>query len=87
MVYRYDDEEWDNIIAKDPEWSRDETDYLLDLCDTFKLRFVPIADRYEVRGSQISQTSWIQYCHGSWVTSAGLCCSARCSQGMMYAKH
>ena len=48
MVYRYDEEEWDNIIAKDPEWSRDETDYLLDLCDTFKLRFVPIADRYEV---------------------------------------
>ena len=48
MVYRYDEEEWENIIVKDPAWSRDETDYLLDLCEAFKLRFVPIADRYEV---------------------------------------
>ena len=34
----------------DPEWSRKETDYLLDLCELFRLRFIHIADRYQVCG-------------------------------------
>lgn len=48
MVYRYDDEEWDNVIVKDADWTREETEYLLGLCEQFQLRFLIIADRYEV---------------------------------------
>ncbi len=45
---RYNDEEWSNLIAADPDWTREETDYLLDLCEQFALKFFVIADRYEV---------------------------------------
>lgn len=48
LVYRYDEEEWRNVILPDPDWSREETDYLLDLCELFRLRFVHVADRYQV---------------------------------------
>lgn len=48
VVVRYNEEEWNNVIARDPNWSRQETDYLLDLCQAFDLRFMVIADRYEV---------------------------------------
>lgn len=48
LVYRYDDEEWENVVTKDPDWSREETDYLLGLCDLYDLRFFVISDRYEV---------------------------------------
>ena len=34
---------------RDADWSRKETDYLLDLCQRLDLRFMAIADRYEVR--------------------------------------
>jgi hypothetical protein len=30
------------------DWTRDETDYLLELCERFDLRFIVIADRYDV---------------------------------------
>lgn len=48
-VSRYNDEEWSNLIAADPEWTREETDYLLDLCEALALKFFVIADRYNVR--------------------------------------
>lgn len=48
LVYRYNDEEWKNVVAPDQDWSREETDYLLGLCDAFDLRFIVIGDRYEV---------------------------------------
>ena len=48
LVHRYNDEEWENVIAKDPDWTRDETSYLLDLCEQLDLRFLVVADRYEV---------------------------------------
>ena len=48
IVYRYNEEEWENVIVKDPDWSREETDYLLSLCDQLELRFLTINDRYEV---------------------------------------
>ncbi len=47
QVYRYDDEEWQNVVARDADWDRAETDYLLSLCEQFDLRFLVIADRYE----------------------------------------
>lgn len=51
-VFLYDDEEWESLIEADPGWSRAETDYLLDLCRRFDLRFLVIADRYQVRGRE-----------------------------------
>jgi len=47
-VYRYDDEEWQNVVARDADWDRAETDYLLSLSEQYDLRFLVIADRYEV---------------------------------------
>lgn len=45
----YTDEEYNNLLAAmDPRWSRAETDYLMDLCVQFDLRFNVIADRYQV---------------------------------------
>lgn len=60
LVHRYNEEEWNNVIAKDPAWSREETDYLLDLCEALDLRFLVIADRYEVHpfgGSKCAPSS------------------------------
>ena len=47
-VFRYDEEEWEHLVEAEPGWSRAETDYLLDMCERFELRFLVIADRYEV---------------------------------------
>ena len=47
-IFKYDDDEWDNVLVKDPAWTRGETDYLLELCELFDLRFLIIADRYAV---------------------------------------
>lgn len=46
-IVRYDDEEWEALIAEDPNWSREESDYLLDLVQRMDMRWVAIADRYE----------------------------------------
>ena len=43
------------MLVRDADWSREETDYLLDLCQRLDLRFMAVADRYEVsldNGSQ-----------------------------------
>ena len=49
---RYDDEEYANIIKASEgsgvDWSKQETDYLFELCERFDLRFPVVADRYEV---------------------------------------
>ena len=49
QVFRYSDEEYTQLL-KDDDWSREETDYLIDLCDEYDLRFIVIADRYEWAG-------------------------------------
>jgi DNA methyltransferase 1-associated protein 1 len=52
----YTDEEYDlylqgkiliYIANPDPEWSKEETDYLWSLCADFDLRWIIITDRYE----------------------------------------
>jgi len=53
QIYRYDGEEWLNVISRDNAlvgmgWTKEETDYLLDLLEQFDLRFVVVADRYNV---------------------------------------
>lgn len=71
-VARYNDEEWEHLIDPEPGWSREETDYLLDLCELFDLRWLVIHDRYEVMGAR----------RGGWRQRAGRdsrvvrCCAA-----------
>ena len=45
-VLRYNDDEWVNLIAAEPGWSREETDLLLDLAERLDLRWTVIADRW-----------------------------------------
>ncbi|CAG9463965.1 unnamed protein product [Pedinophyceae sp. YPF-701] len=44
-VVQYNDEEY-NSLLQDPDWTREETDHLLELCRQFGLRFVVVADRW-----------------------------------------
>lgn len=45
-ILKYDNEEWAALIAEDPNWTREESDYLLDLVQRMDMRWVAIADRY-----------------------------------------
>lgn len=46
----YSDGEYE--VLKDPDWSREETDFLFDLCREYDLRFIIIWDRYEFPGGK-----------------------------------
>lgn len=43
---RYTDDEYNGIL-RNPDWTREETDYLMDLATEYDLRWVVIADRYD----------------------------------------
>lgn len=49
-VPRYTDAEYEHLAEPDPEWTREETDYLFELCREYDLRFPIIWDRYEYPG-------------------------------------
>eukprot|EP00210_Caulerpa_lentillifera_P000336 g329.t1 len=54
-VVSYSQSEWDRYIAPlSIYWSKEETDYLLELCRQFSLRFVVIHDRYSWRNGERS---------------------------------
>lgn len=60
QIFRYDGEEWLNVISRDNAlvqmgWTKEETDYLLDMLEQFDLRFVVVADRYNVSSCTLSQ--------------------------------
>lgn len=65
MVFKYDDEEWANLVPPDPAWTREETDYLLDTCAVYQLRFLVIADRYDVSVCCYSCFLTLQCCAGT----------------------
>ncbi|KAL4197724.1 hypothetical protein AMTRI_Chr04g189720 [Amborella trichopoda] len=44
-IVRYTDEEYEKYLT-DPNWTKEETDQLFDLCEQFDLRFIVIADRF-----------------------------------------
>lgn len=44
-VVKYSDEEYEKYLV-DPNWTKEETDQLIDLCGRFDLRFIIIADRF-----------------------------------------
>ncbi|KAL8758713.1 MAG: hypothetical protein Q9199_001290 [Rusavskia elegans] len=50
----YSDEQYDAQL-KNEDWTKDETDYLVDLAYEFDLRWVVIADRYDYQPPQIMQ--------------------------------
>ena len=50
----YNDEEYTSMLSDDPQWSREETNHLISMCERFDLRFVIIADRYEWQGRRRS---------------------------------
>lgn len=43
---RYSDDEYNRLLRSD-DWSREETDYLMDMVSEYDLRWVVIADRYD----------------------------------------
>lgn len=49
---RYTDEEYTQRLKSD-DWSRQETDYLMDLVEEYDLRWVVIADRYDYQADQV----------------------------------
>jgi hypothetical protein len=57
-ILRYNDEEWEHLIDPEPGWSREESDYLLDLCALLDLRWLAIADRYEVIWGCLGCLGW-----------------------------
>ncbi|KAL1971548.1 hypothetical protein VTN31DRAFT_2169 [Thermomyces dupontii] len=51
---RYTDEEYNRHLKSD-DWTREETDYLMDLVEEYDLRWVVIADRYDYKPQQTSE--------------------------------
>lgn len=49
---RYTDDEYNQRLKSD-EWTRQETDYLMDLVEEYDLRWVVIADRYDYEPQEI----------------------------------
>jgi DNA methyltransferase 1-associated protein 1 len=49
---RYTDEEYTQRLRSD-DWSRQETDYLMDLVEEYDLRWVVIADRYDYQAEDV----------------------------------
>ncbi|XP_076892971.1 SWR1-complex protein 4-like [Bidens hawaiensis] len=49
-VIKYTDEEYEKHLT-DPEWTKEETEELFELCERFDLRFVVIADRFSTSRS------------------------------------
>ncbi len=51
-IFRYDDDEWNTFLAADSSWTREETDYLLDLVESLDVRWLAITDRYSFPGGR-----------------------------------
>ncbi len=87
QLLKYNDEEYEHLINPDSkDWSRHETDYLMDLCERFDLRFIVIHDRYDVRaqphrGPQGHRVRLPRRGHGKQSSlSSWWCASWRCAQ-------
>ncbi|KAI9805558.1 MAG: hypothetical protein M1825_000809 [Sarcosagium campestre] len=46
-IPEYTEREYDVHLRDDDDWSKEETDYLMELCRDFDLRWIVIADRYD----------------------------------------
>jgi DNA methyltransferase 1-associated protein 1 len=55
-LVEYNDEDYERLIRHlNPSWSKEETDYLWDLCRRFDLRFPVIHDRYDYQNRTIEE--------------------------------
>ncbi|OAP54344.1 hypothetical protein AYL99_11445 [Fonsecaea erecta] len=54
QVPAYTDEQYENML-KSEDWTRQETDYLMELCRDYDLRWIIIADRYSPQDIQAPQ--------------------------------
>lgn len=55
-IVEYNDEDYEKFLMQlNPSWSKEETDYLWDLCRRFDLRFPVIHDRYEYQTRTIEE--------------------------------
>ncbi|KAL3481643.1 hypothetical protein BJX99DRAFT_243631 [Aspergillus californicus] len=52
---RYTPDEYDRLLVDD-DWSREETDYLMDLVEEYDIRWVLIADRYDFQPQPAENT-------------------------------
>jgi DNA methyltransferase 1-associated protein 1 len=52
-VYTYSNDEYHQHL-RDDDWTKEETDYLIDLCQQYDLRFVIVTDRYDWPGRERS---------------------------------
>lgn len=52
-VYSYSNDEYIQHL-RDDDWTKEETDYLMELCTAYDLRFVVIHDRYDWAAAQAS---------------------------------
>ncbi|PWN40910.1 hypothetical protein IE81DRAFT_315946 [Ceraceosorus guamensis] len=50
-VYSYSNDEYHQHL-RDDDWTKEETDYLIELCQAYDLRFVVVHDRWEWRGGR-----------------------------------
>ena len=53
---QYTDEQYETHL-KSEDWSKEETDYLIDLATEFDLRWIVISDRYEYKPSETPNTN------------------------------
>ncbi|KAI9785786.1 MAG: swr complex subunit [Geoglossum umbratile] len=59
-VPEYTDSEYESYLQHE-DWTKEETDYLLDLCKEYGLRWVVIVDRYDYQPSQmVEQADWAE---------------------------
>lgn len=54
-IPKYDEKEYNMLLLCD-QWTKEETDYLLDMCTRFDLRFVVIHDRWDRRRFPVART-------------------------------
>ncbi|KIW82545.1 hypothetical protein Z517_05572 [Fonsecaea pedrosoi CBS 271.37] len=54
QIPSYTDEQYENMLKSD-DWTRQETDYLMDLCRDYDLRWIVIGDRYNPHEIQAPQ--------------------------------
>ncbi|KAL4873201.1 hypothetical protein BDV12DRAFT_98595 [Aspergillus spectabilis] len=55
LPHRYTTDEYNRHLRSE-EWSREETDYLMDLVEEYDLRWVVIADRYDFQPQPVENT-------------------------------
>lgn len=56
QIPSYTDEQYENLLKSD-DWTKQETDYLMELCRDYDLRWVIIADRYDAKEIAVSNGS------------------------------